>query len=327
MLNMTIALTILTLAIVIDWLISDPSPNEPWKIRYKVHPTVWMGKFTGFLKKRLKHPNPKREKLNGVFLALTVIATFTVSAYIFLKAVYDYLGLIAYIIVAALLLKLTLCIRLETEWAKAAAKAVEARDLIEARKYAHFSRRDPTNLTAPQIASSVIESMAENLTDFRLSPIFYYALFGVPGAIAFRAINTLDGMVGFKDLEHINIGWFSARLDTAANYIIARLTTLLIIVAAAILGEDYRNAWKIAIRDQSKVPSINHGWLMAAMAGALNVQLEKPGYYIIGDQKEEVSHMHILKTLRIRNLVMILFILLVCIPLIMIRSLFFGFII
>ncbi|MEM1757575.1 MAG: cobalamin biosynthesis protein, partial [Candidatus Bathyarchaeia archaeon] len=81
------------------------------------------------------------------------------------------------------------------------------------------------------------------------------------------------------------------------------------------------------IRDQSKVPSINHGWLMAAMAGALNVQLEKPGYYIIGDQKEEVSHMHILKTLRIRNLVMILFILLVCIPLIMIRSLFFGFII
>lgn len=327
MLNLIAAFTVLILAIVIDWLISDPSPNEPWRIRFRLHPTVWMGKFTGFLKKHLKHPNPKREKLNGVFLALIVIATFTVLAYVLLKAVYDYLGLVVYILAAALILKLTLCIRLETEWAKAAAKAVEARDLAEARKYAHFSRRDPTNLTAPQIASSVIESMAENLTDFRLSPLFYYALFGIPGAIAFRAINTLDGMVGFKDPEHINIGWFSARIDTAANYVIARLTTLLIIVAAAMLGEDYRNAWRIAVRDQSKVPSINHGWLMAAMAGALNVQLEKPGYYVIGDPKEEVSHVHILKTLRIRNLVMILFILLICTPLIIARSIVLGFVI
>jgi adenosylcobinamide-phosphate synthase len=166
--------------------------------------------------------------------------------------------------------------------------------------------------------------MAENLTDFRLSPIFYYALFGVPGAVAFRAINTLDGMVGFKDPAHINIGWFSAKLDTAANYIIARLTTILIILAAALLGEDYKNAWKIAHRDQAKVPSINHGWLMAAMAGALNVQLEKPEYYVIGDKIQEVSHVHILKTLKIRNVVMVLFILLIGFPLMLLSNLIFG---
>ena len=110
-----------------------------------------------------------------------------------------------------------------------------------------------------------------------------YALFGVTGAIAFRAINTLDGMVGFKDKEHINTGWFSANLDTVVNYIPTRFTALLMIVAAAILGKDAKNAWKIARRDHAKTPSRNHGWPMAAMAGALKVQLEKPGQYVLGE--------------------------------------------
>ena len=92
------------------------------------------------------------------------------------------------------------------------------------------------NLTGPQIVSSVIESISENLTDFRLSPIFYYAFFGVPGAVAFRAINTLDGMVGFKDSEHLHIGWFSAVFDTIVNYIPARLTTILIILSLSYSG-------------------------------------------------------------------------------------------
>ncbi len=79
------------------------------------------------------------------------------------------------------------------------------------------------------MGSAVIESMAENLIDFKLSPMMSFALFGVTGAIAFRAINTLDGMVGFKDKEHINTGWFSANLDTVVNYIPTRLTALLMI--------------------------------------------------------------------------------------------------
>ena len=323
-LEVSITLCVLLLALVIDLVFSDPSPNMPWKIRYKLHLTVWMGKLTRLLETRLRNQNPKIEKLNGVILALVVTTAFTLPVYFVLKFVNTYFGILAYIPVAAVLLKLTFCIKLETEWAIAASKAIETGNLTEARKYAHFSRRDSTNLTGSQIASSVVESMAENLTDFRLSPIFYYALFGVPGAVAFRAINTLDGMVGFKDPAHINIGWFSAKLDTAANYIIARLTTILIILAAALLGEDYKNAWKIAHRDQAKVPSINHGWLMAAMAGALNVQLEKPEYYVIGDKIQEVSHVHILKTLKIRNVVMVLFILLIGFPLMLLSNLIFG---
>jgi adenosylcobinamide-phosphate synthase len=282
-----------------------------------------MGKLIRFLETRLRNPNPKKEKLNGIILALIVIITFTLPTYFLLWIIKTYVGIIAYIIISALLLKSTICIKLETDWAIAASEAIKANDLREARKYAHFSRRDPTNLTGPQIASSVIESMAENLTDFKLSPLFYYALFGVSGVIAYRAINTLDGMVGFKDPVHINIGWFSAKLDTLANYIPARLTTLLIIAVAAILGEDHKNAWIIARRDQAKVPSINHGWLMAAMAGALNVQLEKPGYYIIGDNKMELSHGHILKALKIRNVAIALFLALICLPLVLLSNFVF----
>jgi adenosylcobinamide-phosphate synthase len=316
-----IAVCVLVLAIIIDWIIGDPPP-PPWKSTYyKLHPTVWMGNLTTALKPHFKNPSPRREKLNGVLLVLTIIAAFTLPVYFGLKIVLTYLGVIAYALVAALILKLTICIKLETEWGKAAAKAIESGDLKEARRYAHFSRRDNKNLTGPQIVSSVVESIVENLTDFRLSPIIFYAFFGVPGAVAFRAINTLDGMVGFRDTENINIGWFSATLDTIVNYIPARLTTILIILASAILGEDYKNAWAIARRDQAKVPSLNHGWQMAVIAGALGVQLEKPGHYIIGDPIEELTSDKIIRTLRIRNVVLILCILFM-LPIILLIILF-----
>jgi len=308
--SLLLAVSVLILALLLDLIFGDPSPNYPWKIQYKLHPTVWMGKFTKALEPHFKNPNPKIEKLNGFLLALSVITAFTLPVYFGLKTIFTSLHVIVYVLVAALILKLTICIKLETDWGKAAAKAIESGDLKEARRYAHFSRRDNKNLTGPLIVSSVIESITENLTDFRLSPIIYYGFFGVSGAIAFRAVNTLDGMVGFKDPEHLHIGWFSAVFDTIVNYIPARLTTLLIILAAAILGEDYKSAWAIAHRDQAKIPSTNHGWQMASMAGALRVQLEKPGHYAVGDQIEELDSNKILCSLRIRNVAIILAILL-----------------
>ncbi len=282
-----------------------------------------MGKLTSILEARLKNQNPRIEKFNGVILAITVIAVFTVPTYFILEFVYLRLGSIAYIVIGAIILKFTMCIKLETDWSIAAAKAIEKGDLEEAKRYAHFSRRDMKNLTGSQIASAVIESMAENLTDFRLSPIFYYAFFGVPGAVAFRAINTLDGMVGFKDPEHINIGWFSATLDTIVNYVPARLSTFLIVVASAVLREDPREAWKTAFRDHAKTPSRNHGWLMAAMAGALRVRLEKPGHYVIGDNLGEPWAKHILQALKIRDVVMVLFTLIILVPILLLLNLIF----
>jgi adenosylcobinamide-phosphate synthase len=220
------------------------------------------------------------------------------------------------------LLKFTICIKLETDWAKAATKALQQNDLAEAKKYSHFSRRDSKDLTGTQVSSAVIESMAENLIDFKLSPILSYAFLGVSGAFAFRAINTLDGMVGFKDSEHLHIGWFSANLDHWVNFIPSRLTGVLIVAAAAILGEDYKNAWAIARRDHSRTPSRNHGWPMAAMAGALRVKLEKPGQYFLGDQVDTLSPEKILLALRIRNVAIILCLLL-SVPIILLTRLCF----
>jgi adenosylcobinamide-phosphate synthase len=305
-----VSVSVLIIAITIDLLVGDPSPTTPWKIQYKLHPTVWMGKLTKALEPHFKNPNPKTEKLNGVFLALIIILVFTVPVYFGLLCICTWFGFLFYAFIGIAILKSTICIKLETDWAKAVAKAIESGDLDEARKYSHFSRRDSRNLTGGQISSAVIESMAENLIDFKLSPILSYAFLGVSGAVAFRAVNTLDGMVGFKDSEHINIGWFSANLDTVVNYVPARLTAVLIVLASAILGEDYKNAWTIARRDHAKTPSRNHGWPMAAMAGALSVQLEKPGQYILGEQEEPLSSSKIIQALKIRNAAIILCILL-----------------
>jgi adenosylcobinamide-phosphate synthase len=323
--NVVMAICVLVLAILLDLILGDPSPNSPEKYAFRLHPTVLMGKFAQALESHFKSPNPKTAKLKGVLLALTVILVFSLPVYFGLWAICTFISYLIYACFAIILLKLTICIKLETDWAKAAAKAIDSGDIEEAKKYAHFSRREAKDLTGEQISSAVIESMAENLIDFRLSPILSYALFGVTGAIAFRAINTLDGMVGFKDTEHLYTGWFSANLDTIVNYIPARLTAVLITLSSALLGKDYKNAWKIARRDNAKTPSRNHGWPMAAMAGALAVQLEKPGQYVLGDQTETLSANKILQAVRIRNMAMVLCVLL-SLPIIWLtRSYFFPY--
>jgi adenosylcobinamide-phosphate synthase len=310
------------LATLLDLILGDPSPNYPDRWYFKLHPTVLMGNFTSKIEPYFKSLNPKTEKFLGVLLALTVIATFTIPVYFGLWAIFTYVSIFLYASIGIILLKMTICIKLETDWARAAAKAIKANNLDEAKKYSHFSRRDSRSLNGSQISSAVIESMAENLIDFKLSPMMSFALFGVTGAIAFRAINTLDGMVGFKDKEHINTGWFSANLDTVVNYIPTRLTALIMIVAAAILRMDAGDAWRISNRDHRKTPSRNHGWPMAAMAGALRVQLEKPGQYVLGDSLEPLTGDKILGALRIRDMTIVLWAIL-CIGVIIAIRLFF----
>ena len=317
------AVAVLIFAIVLDLILGDPSPNYPDKLAFKLHPTVLMGNFTKKIEPYFKNPEPKMEKFLGVLLGLTVIAAFAVPTFFGLWAVYtflpSYLNILLYAVIGIILLKMTICIKLETDWAKATAAAINQDDAAETKKYAHFSRRDSKNLNATQMGSAVIESMSENLIDFKLSPMMSFALFGVTGAIAFRAINTLDGMVGFKTKEHINTGWFSANLDNFVNYIPTRLTALLMIVAATILRMDAKNAWRVARRDHKKTPSRNHGWPMAAVAGALRIQLEKPGQYILGDPQEPLTGDKVLGALKIRDVTIVLWGLICVAVLILVR--------
>jgi adenosylcobinamide-phosphate synthase len=326
-LNIVVSIGMLIAAVILAAIFGDPSPDYPDRWAFKLHPTVLMGNFTRKIEPHFKNPDAKTEKILGVLLGLSVIAAFSIPIFLGLWAIYQfvpfYINLIVYGIIGVILLKMTICIKLESDWTKAAAKAIDANNAEEAKKYSHFSRRDSSNLNESQMGSAVIESMAENLIDFKLSPMMSFALFGVTGAIAFRAINTLDGMVGFRTKVHINTGWFSANLDTVVNYIPTRLTAILMIVSAAILRLDAKNAWRIARRDHKKTPSRNHGWPMAAVAGALRIQLEKPGQYILGDATEPLTGKKLLGALRIRDVTIILWGLLCILVLIAVRVFWF----
>jgi adenosylcobinamide-phosphate synthase len=127
-------------------------------------------------------------------------------------------------------------------------------------------------------------------------------------------------MVGYKDQEHMNIGWFSAKIDTIANYIPARLTAILMVVATALLRENWRESWRILQRDKTKTNSLNAGWTMSAMAGALGVQLEKSGHYALGD-KGDISPAHIRRALRIMELTAVLFGAVVVFPVLVLKAL------
>ena len=106
-------------------------------------------------------------------------------------------------------------------------------------------RRDPNSLNERQIVSAAVESIAESTTDGITAPFFFFALFGVPGAFAYRVINTLDSMVGYKNAEYKNIGWFSAKLDTITNYIPARITAYLMVASALLLSMNWRESYRI----------------------------------------------------------------------------------
>lgn len=285
----------------------------------RIHPTIGIGKVIAYLKPKLKNANAKIEKANGVLLALGVMLLVSVPVFLLLFWLRQSFGSIPYIIVGAVLFKATFAVKGMGHYTKPIASAMKKNDLAEARKWLHFIvRRDPNTLNERQIISAAVESIAESTTDGITGPFFFFALFGVPGAFAYRVVNTLDSMVGYKNVENKNIGWFSANLDTIANYVPARLTAYLMVAASFLLGENWRESWRILQRDKGKTASINAGWTISAMAGALNTQLEKQGYYALGDD-HGISPEHITKALRVMALTAVLFGLVVVLPVLALR--------
>jgi adenosylcobinamide-phosphate synthase len=200
------------------------------------------------------------------------------------------------------------------------ANALEKDNVDEAKRLLpYIVRRDPATLSKRHVVSAAVESIAESITDGVTSPFFYFALFGVPGAFVYRVINTLDSMVGYKDEAHGNIGWFSANLDTVANYVPSRLTAMLMVVSAMLLGENWRGSWRIIRRDRRCMTSVNAGWTIAAMAGALSTQLEKPGFYKLGDE-DGLEPAHIKRALRMMSVTVVLFSAAVVVPILFLKE-------
>jgi adenosylcobinamide-phosphate synthase len=288
----------------------------------KIHPTVGIGKIISYLKPKAKSSNPRVEKANGVLLAISIISVVSLPVFLllfWLRSSFGIFGQIAYIIIGAVLFKATFALKSMGHYTNPIATALKKNDLAEARRWLPFIvRRDPNKLNEKQIISAAVESVAESTTDGITAPFFFFALFGVPGAFAYRVVNTLDSMVGYKNAENKNIGWFSANLDTIANYIPARLTAYLMITASFLLRENWRESWRILQRDKRKMASINAGWTISAMAGALNTQLEKPGCYILGDNNG-ISPEHINRSLRVMYMTAVLFGLVVVLPVLALR--------
>ena len=303
---------ILLIALLIDTIFGE--------VPDRAHPTVWMGKVISFLKPRIRNANPVNEKLNGVLLALFVMAIFVVPAFFILFLVRQLLGWLPYVIVAAVLLKISFAVKCMSQYTLPIADAIEKGDINKAKSLLHYIvRRNPATLDERHVISAAVESIAESTTDGVTSPIFFFALFGVPGAFGYRVINTLDSMVGYRDEAHRNIGWFSASLDTAANYVPTRLTALLMTVSAMFVGENWRNSWRIINRDRRNMSSVNAGWTIAAMAGALEAQLEKPGSYKLGDG-DALSPGHIRRALRMMNVTVVLFSVVVVVPILLLKG-------
>ncbi len=164
--------------------------------------------------------------------------------------------------------------------------SLRAGDLTGARDaVAMIVSRDTSALDAGQVAAAAIESLAENLTDSVLAPWLAYAVAGLPGVYAYRALNTLDSMIGYHG-RYEYLGKAAARLDDLANVAPARIGALLIAMAAPAGGGSVRRAWRRARQQHRRTASPNAGWTMAAMAGALGVELEKVGHYRLGGGRQ-----------------------------------------
>jgi len=266
-------LLILSIALSIDLALGEP-PRA-------IHPVVWMGKVASFLKRFDAGQSALAQFLYGSGITLVTIGLFAAPAY-FILLYLKGLSFAAYEIVGAVLLKFTFSLRELRGVALKVRRLLLTGELEQTRsELRSLVSRDTQSLPRPLLISATVESVAENTCDSFVAPLFYFLLLGAPGAIAYRVVNTLDAMVGYHG-EYEYLGKFASRLDDVLNFIPARLTALLLVLVSFLSKRDGRASWQVVLSDHSKTESPNAGWPMAAVAGALNVQLEKAGHYKLG---------------------------------------------
>jgi len=284
------SLAVFLLGVAFDILLGEPPA--------RIHPVVWIGKFIAFLRARA---GPS--KVQGFILAFTVIAVSVLAGH-FLVYAASAVPILP-LLVAAYLFKSTFAIRCLLEVSRDIGRMID-QDMDEARKMLPaLVGRDTASLTRAQASSAVIESLSENYVDSILSPIFYYLAFapvglGLEAAIAFKAISTMDSMLGYKTPGLKELGYAGAKLDDLANFIPARLSIILIALARPARAS---TAIRAAFQYHNATPSPNSGWPMAAAAGALDVRLEKPGYYVLLEGGKEPHTSDVPRALRLMQAV------------------------
>ncbi len=266
------AAVVLLGALAVDLAIGEPP--------VALHPVVWMGRLQRALR-RLAPVSRSGAFAWGLLMAGSGPLLFGGGAWLLLHALAPWplvrLGVEIY------LLKCGFAVRALAEAALAVGEALARGDLEGARSgLRSLVSRDTSRLGAPLLAAAAVESVAENASDSFVAPLFYFVLFGLPGALAYRAANTLDALVGYRGGDTEWLGKAGARLDDLANLAPARLTAALLVPAAWLCRASGRGALRGWWRDGALTESPNAGRPMAAMAGALGVRLEKVGHYRLG---------------------------------------------
>ena len=265
-------LAMVAAALVLDLLLGDP---HAWP-----HPIKLIGKVIAWLTKRLNHPDasPIQRRLAGGFTWLvTVGGTILVS--------WELLNLAAvnqalYFVVGTYLTYTCLSARqLAIEAEKIKASLAQANLLQARRQVGMIVGRDTDRLTPEEVIKATIETVAENTSDGVIAPLLCCLIGGPVWGLAYKAVNTLDSMVGYRNEQYRDFGWFAAKADDVVNYVPARLTWLLLVISAWLMRTDAKEAIKVGRRDRLHHLSPNSAFSESLVAGALHLQLGGPHYY------------------------------------------------
>ncbi|RZN62905.1 cobalamin biosynthesis protein [Methanonatronarchaeum sp. AMET6-2] len=265
-------IVLILIALAVDMVGEPPS---------KIHPVVWIGYV---IEKTESLLNKESSRLRGITAFLLISFLFVVPA-ILLEMIPGVIGLLATGVIASTMFSIK---NLSSMVGDAAVEDTDKkREVVSG-----LVSRDTTQLDEGQLNSAAVETGAENITDSVVSPLFFLALFGLPGIVFFRVVNTLDAMIGYKNDRYRDFGWFSARMDDILNFIPSRISGILILLVG----------WKkeaIQVVKEHRDIKLNPGWTISAISGVLNKKIEKKGYYCINRDKEPPSNEDVVKTVRI----------------------------
>ncbi|MHB8084839.1 MAG: cobalamin biosynthesis protein, partial [Dehalococcoidia bacterium] len=272
-------IVILILALLLDISLGEPSN------RY--HPVAWLGKLISFQLKFAPKTGNLSQFTYGAGIVLLTASVIAIPLYFVLPVLQNW-NAVVYTIICAYLMKNTFSLRGLWSAVQKVKECLIRDDIANARlEVTALVSRDTGDLSRQQLISASIESCAENLCDSFVAPLLYYAVFGLPGAVVYRIINTFDAMIGFHGRWEYT-GKFAARLDDVVNYIPARISSFLIVLASFYTGRA-ADGWQAMLKEHKKTESPNAGWTMGAMAGTLGIELEKAGAYRLGTGTAELS--------------------------------------
>ena len=284
----------------LDLIIGDPYSFP--------HPVRYIGKLISIVEKQIRKitSSDKGLKIAGFFLWFIVVgATFGITTLVLQLFKFNKL---AYFIVNTILIYTTLATKCLKDESVKIYKVLKTGDLEKSRiQLSYIVGRDTTNLNEKEIVRATVETVAENTVDGIIAPLFYGFIGGAPLAMAYKAVNTLDSTVGYKNDKYYYLGFASAKIDDIANYIPARLGVILLSLGSLFAGFNFKDALKIGIRDRKNHKSPNCAFSEGAVAGALGIQLGGTNVYFgkevykptIGDKTREIEFEDIVRTNKI----------------------------